>query len=149
MCGFYFIHNFKFILENVNKEKIISDYLSGKGTPQIAKELGCFPATIWYFLKQNNIPTRKNNRGVITKEIAEFIKESVLKGEAAYSISKKLGLSSASVLRKIKKMGLSVSHHSTQREDTSNSSKQQVKPASFLISPHFSPIILPLSISLC
>lgn len=103
---------------NLNKDYIIKEYTNGKSQSKLGKEFDCNPSMIFFLLKENNIERRgRSKTWGHMDQYDEQIIEMFNSGHSAYKIGKTLNIPKITILRQLKKLGLSTSHLSTERED--------------------------------
>lgn len=95
----------KDVLEQ-NKEKIISEYISGKSTCQLGRDYNCSGGSIYLFLQQNNIQIRKVTN---IDDCKDILIELFNSGKSAYNISKQLDMNCSTVERYLKRLGFDLS----------------------------------------
>lgn len=83
------------------KQRRISDYLSGSSITEIAKNTGVNPNSIWLLLKRNNIPI--HNRTVEYKYPMSTIIDSYKSGNTLSKLSEKYGISSSALYNRLVK----------------------------------------------
>lgn len=106
------------IQDKLKNYNAVAKYENGLSTVEIAKEVGCNPGTVWYFLKNNGIKTkqRAENYGK-SSEYKDQIISLFNEGYSCYKISKKLGLGKSTVERMMKANNIDISFRSTARQD--------------------------------
>ncbi len=109
-----------------NKNYIIDKYDAGIGTNDLAKEFNCNSGSIYYFLQENNVNIRRRKNYGKTEQHYEVISRLFNEGNSAYKISKLINVPKPTILKIMKKIGLSTSNKSTQRQDKLINHKQEI-----------------------
>lgn len=99
-----------------NKNYIVKEYQKGKSTNKLANEFSCNSGHIYLLLQRCGIEIRSLGRSKL-KGKEELIQTLYNQGYSACAIAKECDCEKSSILKHMKKHGMSTSHLSSQRED--------------------------------
>lgn len=101
-----------------NQQYVVSEYNSGKSTTKLAKEFGCNSGTVYLFLKEIGVITKRKSK--TSHDINQLLDGAVNmfnNGLSIYTISKTLAVDNTTTWRYLKKHGCDTSRGCTQRDE--------------------------------